>query len=221
MTTLTPAGTLYEMDLRLRPNGSSGVLVTSIAAFEQYQESEAWTWEHQALSRARVVYGPHTLVQAFDRVRKRVLSQQRDEAKIRREVEDMRQRMRDHLGSRPAVSDEPVVVDLKQDSGGLADIEFIVQYLILANSFKPPELFEFTDNVRQLDAAAKVGVLAEDVAERLRSHYIAYRTTVHREALQGRGKRLTEDTELAQRRQDVQAIWHLVFDHDKINEDTP
>jgi len=99
MTTLTPAGTLYDMDLRLRPNGSSGVLVTSITAFEQYQASEAWTWEHQALSRARIVYGPSNLVQAFNDVRKRILSLERDEATVRRDVRDMRQRMRTHLGS--------------------------------------------------------------------------------------------------------------------------
>jgi len=96
----------------------------------------------------------------------------------------------------------------------VVEIEFIVQYLILANSFKHPELFEFTDNIRQLDAAAKASVLGEDIAARLRSHYIAYRTTVHREALQGRGKRIAEDAELAQRRQDVQAIWRVVFDID-------
>ncbi len=210
MTTLTPAGTLYEMDLRLRPNGSSGVLVTGIEAFERYQLDSAWTWEHQALSRARMVYGPDSLVDQFEQVRKSVLGQERNLPELQAEVRDMRQRMRKHLGSE-VLSEE---IDLKQDAGGLADVEFIVQYLVLAHAAKHPELIEFTDNIRLLEAATQVQVLDERSGAQLKEHYVAYRTLVHRQALQGQGKRLIEDAELAQRRQDVQAIWQHVLDID-------
>jgi len=208
MATLTPAGTLYEIDLRLRPNGSSGVLVTGIDTFEQYQMNSAWTWEHQALSRARIVFGPNSLAARFQGVRHRVLAQMRDSDRLRQEVRDMRQKMRDHLGSKE--TDDKI--DLKQDAGGLADIEFIVQYLVLAHAQKHPELFEFTDNVRQIEAAADAGLLDTAHAVQLKEHYLAYRSHVHRQALQGHGKEFIENAELAQRRREVQQLWQLVLD---------
>lgn len=208
MTTLTPAGILYEMDLRLRPNGSSGVLVTGIQAFEQYQLESAWTWEHQALSRARMVFGPESLVESFQEVRHRVLSQNRDIGELREEVRNMRRKMRDHLGSKA----DDGKIDLKQDAGGLADIEFIVQFLVLAYAKKHPELLEFTDNIRQLEAATSAGLLEKTHGEQLKEHYLAYRTCVHRQALQGYGKQLIETTELAERRGKVQQLWQHVLD---------
>jgi len=208
MTTLTPAGTLYDIDLRLRPNGSSGVLVTGIEAFEQYQLESAWTWEHQALSRARMVFGPESLAKRFQDLRHRVLAQCRDSEALRQEVREMRQKMRDHLGSK----DSDDKIDLKQDAGGLADIEFIVQYLVLAFAQKHPELFEFTDNVRQIEAATDAGLLDQAHGTQLKEHYLAYRTYVHRQALQGYGKQLIENAEIAQRRREVQQLWQHVLD---------
>ncbi len=208
MTTLTPAGTLYEMDLRLRPNGNSGVLVTGIDAFEKYQLESAWTWEHQALSRARMVFGPESLAKQFQNVRHRILSKNRDDEALRDEVRNMRRKMRDHLGSKESEDK----IDLKQDAGGLADIEFIVQYLVLAYAEKHPELIEFTDNIRQLEAATREGLLDETHGVQLKEHYLAFRTYVHRQALQGYGKRLIENAELAQRRHEVRSIWQHVLD---------
>jgi len=216
MTTLTPAGILYDIDLRLRPNGSSGVLVTGIEAFERYQKDSAWTWEHQALTRARIVYGPASLCAEFDQVRQRILSIPRDHATLRDDVVAMRERMREHLGSNSSATPVPEnaarTIDLKQDAGGLADIEFIAQYLLLAFGSTHPELIEFTDNIRQLEAAAKAGLISTEVAARLSEHYLAFRTLVHREALQGRGKQLIEDQDLATRRHDVQLIWRDVLE---------
>jgi len=215
MTTLTPAGILYDVDLRLRPNGSSGVLVTGIDSFERYQTDSAWTWEHQALTRARMVYGPDSLAEKFVEVRRRILGKPRDQAMLSDEVASMRRKMREHLGSKSSEGDSPegagTVIDLKQDAGGLADIEFIVQYLVLANGGNHPELIEFTDNVRQLEAAERVGVISPEIAGQLKEHYLAFRTILHRRALQGHGKQLIEDAELAHRRLDVRTIWQHVL----------
>ena len=149
MTTATPAGILYEIDLRLRPNGSSGMLVTGIETFEGYQRGDAWTWEHQALMRARIVVSGPSLSKQFDQLRRVVLGQPRSPDELREAVSAMRKRMRDALGS--AESDR---MHLKQDDGGVADIEFVVQYLVLANAAEHPTLLTYTDNVRVLESVS-------------------------------------------------------------------
>ena len=133
LTTLTAAGTLYETDTRLRPNGKSGLLVSSLEAFREYQLSEAWTWEHQALVRARVVVGSQRLRDRFDVIRTEVLGQRRDHGELRQQVREMRERMRRELSR-----GNSELFDLKQGHGGIADIEFVVQYLVLAHVCTAP-----------------------------------------------------------------------------------
>ena len=179
MTTATPAGILYEIDLRLRPNGSSGMLVTGIETFEGYQRGDAWTWEHQALMRARIVVSGPSLSKQFDQLRRVVLGQPRSPDELREAVSAMRKRMRDALGS--AESDR---MHLKQDDGGVADIEFVVQYLVLANAAEHPTLLTYTDNVRVLESVNALGLVTEDVAKQLTNCYLELRARLHRRALQ-------------------------------------
>ncbi len=134
LTTRTGAGDLYEVDTRLRPSGRAGLLVSAVEAFAEYQHRQAWTWEHQALARARVVAGPTALAERFQIIRREILQRERDPDVLRREVRDMRERMRAELDASTAE-----VFDLKQGRGGIADIEFVVQYAVLANASRYPE----------------------------------------------------------------------------------
>jgi len=179
MSTVTPAGVLYEIDLRLRPNGTSGVLVSGLDAFAQYQEGDAWTWEHQALIRARMVFGRARLRRQFEGIRTRVLAQERSERELREAVASMRERMRSALGR---VSEGQF--HLKQGAGGVADIEFIVQFLVLAYSAKYPVLLEFTDNIRILDTVEALALMPANEVAILRGSYLALREYLHRQALQ-------------------------------------
>lgn len=179
MGTTTPAGVLYEIDLRLRPNGTSGVLVSGIDAFSQYQQGDAWTWEHQALIRARVVFGKSTLRRRFDDIRAHVLAQTRSESELRDAVVSMRERMRSTLGN--SREDH---FHLKQDAGGVADIEFIVQFLVLAYSAEHPELLQFTDNIRILNTVESLRLIPAKETETLRDSYLALREYLHHQALQ-------------------------------------
>ena len=178
MGTRTPAGVLYEIDLRLRPNGTAGVLITGIESFAAYQLSDAWTWEHQALMRARLVYGSADLEKRFDDVRQQVLASERPADELRAAVANMRERMRQAFGSTEAGK-----MHLKQDAGGIADIEFIVQYLVLAHSKKHPQLLAYTDNVRVLDTVSALALLPEEQCRVLREAYLVLREQLHRQAL--------------------------------------
>ena len=178
MSTRTPAGVLYEIDTRLRPNGQSGLLVTAFEAYEQYQRQQAWTWEHQALVRSRMVAGVAALQQRFDAMRVTVLQQPRSVDVLRGEVVAMRQRMRENLASGRAGG-----MDLKQDAGGVVDIEFLVQYLVLAHASAHLELCAVTDNIRLLDALQTAGLLAPADASTLRDDYRELRARLHRQAL--------------------------------------
>ncbi|MWV15357.1 bifunctional [glutamate--ammonia ligase]-adenylyl-L-tyrosine phosphorylase/[glutamate--ammonia-ligase] adenylyltransferase [Pseudomonas sp. L-22-4S-12] len=213
LTTQTTSGQLYEVDMRLRPSGASGLLVSSLGAFQRYQESEAWTWEHQALVRARVLVGCPRVGAAFERVRAAVLCRPRDLATLRGEVSEMRAKMRDNLGS-PATAagtaanafDAATSFDLKQDAGGIVDIEFMVQYAALAWSREHPQLLRFTDNMRILDGLRDAGLIpAEDVAL-LQDAYKAYRAAAHRQALQKQPGTVGGEQFAAERR-GVMRIW--------------
>lgn len=179
MGTSTPAGVLYEIDMRLRPNGSSGVLVTSIEAFANYQKSEAWTWEHQALMRTRIVASNNDLTQRFNQIRAAVLGLPRSADEVREAVANMRERMRSVLGNH-----RQGYMHLKQDAGGVADIEFIVQYFVLAHASQYPALLDYTDNVRVLDVVERHQLLPESDTRLLREAYISLRERLHRLALQ-------------------------------------
>ncbi len=191
LTTQTNSGQLYEVDMRLRPSGASGLLVSSLGAFARYQESEAWTWEHQALVRARVLVGCPRVAGEFAAIRAKVLSRQRDLATLRTEVSEMRAKMRNALGSKETSAGTGVNAfaatasfDLKQDAGGIVDIEFMVQYAALAWSCQHPELLQYTDNMRILDGLQQAGLLAAADVLLLQEAYKAYRTAAHRQGLQ-------------------------------------
>lgn len=201
MGTTTPAGMLYEIDMRLRPNGSSGVLVTGIEAFANYQQADAWTWEHQALMRARIVLAKPELRLRFNQIRAAVLGLSRSEDELRDAVAKMRERMRDALGSH-----QEGHMHLKQDAGGVADIEFIVQYLVLANSSKYPQLLTYTDNIRVLDIVEHEQLLDQTDTRLLRDAYLILRERLHRQALQELPPMAPLDEELVRVRDAIVAL---------------
>ncbi|ENU31011.1 glutamate-ammonia-ligase adenylyltransferase [Acinetobacter sp. CIP-A165] len=182
MTTQTLDGRVYEIDTRLRPSGEAGMLVTSLKAFEQYQQKHAWLWEHQALVRARSIAGDTQLCQQFETVRCKILTQVRDENVVRDEVIKMRQKMKDHLGS-SSEQKKHGIFHLKQDAGGIVDIEFMAQYAVLAWSGTNTDLAHFSDNVRILEDAAKAGCLSSEDATALIQAYLRERAESHRLAL--------------------------------------
>jgi glutamate-ammonia-ligase adenylyltransferase len=174
LTIRTHSGALYEVDTRLRPSGRDGTMVSSLAAFERYQREDAWVWEHQALVRARPVAGDAAVGAAFNRIRRDVLCRPRDRGELRAAIVDMRRR----IGGATSAS-----VDLKREPGGIVDIEFMVQYLVLAWAHEHNSLADWTDNVRILETAAAVGLLGSDTAAQLKDAYLALRSERHREAL--------------------------------------
>ncbi len=205
LTARTPAGLLYEVDMRLRPSGDSGMLVSSLGAFEAYQHNQAWTWEHQALLRARPIAGDPVVAERFKAIRRAVLSQERDPDKLRAEVVDMREKMRASLDK----SDKERF-DLKQGVGGIADIEFMVQYAVLRWASSHPDLLEWTDNIRLLEGLARHDIFAGDVVEALSDAYRIFRSASHRLALQERSALVSQD-DLVQEREQVKGIWESLM----------
>jgi glutamate-ammonia-ligase adenylyltransferase len=207
LTMHSAAGRLYEVDMRLRPNGKGGFLMTGIDAFERYQRQDAWTWEHQALLRARAVSGDAHLRQAFEAARRRVLCAAVHRDTLRTDVLEMRVRMRRELSKAG-----PGQFDIKQDAGGIADIEFLVQYWVLAAANVHPDLLTYTDNIRQLEGLAAVGVLERATALWLTDAYIGYRTVLHHLSLEGEGERVVDAVPYAETRARVVEIWRETFD---------
>ncbi|MGL5287218.1 MAG: bifunctional [glutamate--ammonia ligase]-adenylyl-L-tyrosine phosphorylase/[glutamate--ammonia-ligase] adenylyltransferase [Aeromonas sp.] len=208
-STRTASGILYEVDMRLRPSGDAGLLVCSLAAFEHYQQSEAWTWEHQALVRARPIHGDATLLADFARVRREVLSRERDLAELGRQVCEMRAKMRDHLNKAGAGE-----FDLKQSPGGMVDIEFIAQYLVLAYAAEHPDaLTLWSDNVRIFDECVMTGVLTLAEAEGLKHAYVQIRDLGHRLKLSELSRRVADD-ELPAERAHVTKMWRQLLEPD-------
>ena len=187
--------------MRLRPNGASGMLVSSLEAFEDYQRRSAWTWEKQALVRARVVCGNDAIARRFRQVRSGVLGRPRDAAELRREVVEMRERMRQELDK--SSGDR---VDLKQSRGGIVDVEFMVQCGVLLWSGTQAELLKFTDNLNLLDAFARHGLLPDEDVRLLAEAYCAIRQRINHLALQEKPP-LTGTDELAAYREAVARIW--------------
>jgi glutamate-ammonia-ligase adenylyltransferase len=207
----TPAGTLYEVDMRLRPSGNAGMLVSSLTAFGKYQRQEAWTWEHQALVRARVVAGDSRLAERFAAVRQQVLTQARDGGKLREEVGAMRQKMLGHLSSAAPGHHQSGIFALKQDRGGIVDIEFMVQYGVLAWAHEYPELTRYPDNVRILEGFATLGLLPGDAASQLKDAYLQYRARSHRLALSHREANV-KDSEFHSERRLVSHWWQALIE---------
>ncbi|WP_028942211.1 bifunctional [glutamate--ammonia ligase]-adenylyl-L-tyrosine phosphorylase/[glutamate--ammonia-ligase] adenylyltransferase [Pseudomonas vranovensis] len=213
LTTQTNSGQLYDVDMRLRPSGASGLLVSSLGAFERYQQNEAWTWEHQALVRARVLAGCPQVGKAFEEVRARVLGQAQDLAKLRSEVSEMRAKMRDNLGTKLSAAgtganafDAGVPFDIKQDAGGIVDIEFMVQYAALAWSHDHPAILRWTDNIRILEELEQAGLMPASDAVLLREVYKAFRSAAHRQALQKQAG-VIDAGQFVQERREVRRIW--------------
>jgi len=208
LTTQTPSGVLYEADMRLRPNGASGMLVSSLDAFQTYQLEDAWTWEHQALTRARAVAGDPRVKARFEEIRRQVLTRPRDAERLREEVRQMRERMRRELARR-----EQDRFDLKQAEGGIADIEFVVQYSVLRWAHEYPDLLDFSDNIRMLDGLARHHLLEGDEAQRLADAYRTFRAAYHRNTLQDQPG-LVDGRCCAQEREAVVEIWRRLMGGD-------
>ena len=178
-STRTSSGILYEVDARLRPSGAAGMLVSTFDAFADYQHHEAWTWEHQALVRARIVYGDSELSARFNSIRHEILSLPRDAEKLQTEVREMREKMRAHLGNKHKDR-----WDIKADAGGITDIEFITQYLVLRYASGEPGLTRWSDNVRILELLARYENMTEAEASALTHAYVTLRDALHHLALQ-------------------------------------
>jgi glutamate-ammonia-ligase adenylyltransferase len=205
MSTLTPAGILYETDLRLRPDGASGLLVSSVEAFQDYQRHQAWTWEHQALTRARFCCGDRAVGERFDEIKDAVLCQPRDLGKLRTEVLEMRQKM---LDGHPNPSD---LFDIKHDRGGLVDVEFAVQYLVLAHAHRYPEMTANIGNIALLRRAGELGLIPADLGVAAGDAYRELRRRQHALKLQGLDHARAEHGGLAQEIHAVQGLWRYVF----------
>ena len=205
LTSYTGSGRLYEVDMRLRPSGNSGQLVASLESFADYQQKEAWVWEHQALTRARALSGEAELIDAFNQCRNRILSQHRDPHTLKDEVVKMREKMREHLDT----ANQETNFDIKQSRGGIIDIEFMVQYLVLAWSEQHPSLMLYSDNIRQIEAATEVGLLTSGVAERLIDSYKLYRAHTHRLTLQKQGRVVPKEALIANQKW-VTQVWQAL-----------
>ncbi|GAB2874322.1 bifunctional [glutamate--ammonia ligase]-adenylyl-L-tyrosine phosphorylase/[glutamate--ammonia-ligase] adenylyltransferase [Microbulbifer echini] len=195
LQTRTLSGPLYEVDTRLRPSGNSGLLVTSMTAFEKYQRESAWTWEHQALVRARPVAGSGPLCEDFQALRLRLLCEPRNEGKLREEVIAMRNKMRTHLDKS---NDQNF--DLKHGPGGIVDIEFLVQYAALAWAQTAPSIVRYTDNIRILESLNDAGLMPAKQVGHLIDAYKAYRSEGHRLALQHLPGTVSDDRFTAERK---------------------
>jgi glutamate-ammonia-ligase adenylyltransferase len=205
LTTRTPGGILYEVDMRLRPSGKSGPLVTSLAAFRDYQRDHAWTWEHQALVRARPVAGSPALARQFAQVREEILCRPRDPAKLKTEVREMRDKM-----AAEKLRHDDTQADVKHDPGGIVDIEFMVQYWVLRWAHERPGLTRHTENIQLLEALKAEGLLEPARAELLMEAYRRYLSVEHRLKLMERGS-LANPAELGDWPAKVRQIWDEVF----------
>ena len=201
LNTMTAGGVLYETDLRLRPDGISGLLVSPLDAFRDYQLYRAQTWEHQALTRARFCAGDAALAAPFEAIRREVLAAARDKAKLRDEIIAMREKMRAEKKDRAGQ------LDLKHTRGGIVDVEFIVQYLILAYSHEHAEFLGNLGNFALLTRAAALGILDEDTAASVGKAYLAYRERQHLARNNNELKTWISPDELGDERRAVTLAW--------------
>ncbi|MDZ7868765.1 MAG: bifunctional [glutamate--ammonia ligase]-adenylyl-L-tyrosine phosphorylase/[glutamate--ammonia-ligase] adenylyltransferase [Rheinheimera sp.] len=174
-TTRTASGLLYEVDTRLRPSGNAGLLTVHVDTYGDYLRQDAWTWEHQALARTRLIYGDAAIAHRFEQIRAEILAKPRDLAALRGEVRDMRQKLREHHGV--------ASTEVKHRAGGIVDLEFISQFLVLGYGALYPALYQYSDNIRILDAAAACGLMSLAQAEQLQQAYQQLRSSSHRQTL--------------------------------------
>lgn len=202
---LTSAGLLYETDLQLRPDGNSGLLVSSVAAFREYQLKKAWVWEHQAITRARFVAGDASIGKAFDQIRIEVITQPRDLEKLRAEVLSMRHKMR------AANPDKADLFDLKHSHGGIIDVEFLVQFLVLKYAAKYSQLTENIGNIALLKRCGELGIIEMGLANTVADAYRDYRRLQHSIRLQGISQARVELSQVESQRLAVIELWHQVL----------
>jgi glutamate-ammonia-ligase adenylyltransferase len=207
LTMHSAAGRLYEVDVRLRPSGKGGMLITRVGAFAEYQEKEAWTWEHQALMHARAVAGDAALRAEFERVRVDVLMRCVKRDTLRAEVRSMRERMRKELSKARPGSGK---FDIKQDAGGTADIEFLAQYWALLYAGTHPPVVMFADTIRQLESVASADLVPQETVDTLTHAYRKYRERAHHLSLD-QGEAVVQAEEFAEVRAAVTAIWHATM----------
>jgi len=205
MTTHTSAGILFDVDTALRPDGASGMLVSTVAAFENYQNHSAWVWEHQALTRARFCSGDVAIGVRFDQIRESVLRQPRDVPKLKQEVLAMRQKMRD------AHQNRSQQFDLKQDAGGMIDIEFIVQYLVLLHAANYPQLTGNIGNIALLRMCDELGLIPQGSGIAVGDAYRDFRKLQHLARLQGNEDARVEFDEIAPQSTAAKQLWEHVF----------
>jgi glutamate-ammonia-ligase adenylyltransferase len=205
LNSLTAAGMLYETDLQLRPDGASGLLVSSVDAFSEYQQHKAWIWEHQAITRANFSAGDESIGRAFEQIRYDVITQSRDVKALKASVVDMRQRMR---ANHVAVAG---VFDLKQSEGGIIDVEFMVQFLVLAHAHQHPELTENIGNIALLRRLAELGVIEKEEANRVASAYLAFRKLQHASRLQGHSKAQVASSLVQDHVEAVKSLWNKLM----------
>lgn len=207
-STRLSSGVLYEVDARLRPEGEAGPLICSMFGYENYLRHKAWTWELQALVRARAVLGPSRLVNAFNSVRDEIIRRPRDKEKLRQEVIAMRDKMRASL-VRGRINE----FDIKQGFGGMTDIEFIAQYLVLANACEHKDMVLWSDNVRIFEECARLELIPKEQAKALINAYLSIRNCYHKRSLQGRD-RVVKHGELMEERALVQDCWREIMQDD-------
>ncbi len=201
----TSAGALFETDLQLRPSGSSGLLVSPVAAFEEYQERAAWPWEHQALTRARCCAGDKAVGIEFENIRARILKRERDPAALAKEVLAMREKLH------AAHPNKSGLFDLKHDRGGMIDIEFTVQFLVLAHAHRHEELTQNLGNIALLGMAAKLGLIPATLAEDCRNAYRKFRRLQHALRLNGAQYARVPLEQVAAKSEAVRNLWKAVF----------
>src|SRR5216117_15561 len=204
LTARTSAGALFDTDLRLRPSGAAGLLVSPIEAFARYQEHDAWVWEHQALSRARYSAGDSRVGQVFESIRERILRRSREPAALAKEILAMREKMH------AAHPNKSGLFDIKHDAGGMIDIEFTVQYLGLARAHEFPALTKNLVNIALLGMAAELGLLPKGLAERCRIAYREYRRTQHALRLNGAQYARVPHAQVAAHLAAVRELWQHI-----------
>lgn len=208
LTTQTRDGRAYEMDMRLRPSGNAGVMIVSVHAFELYQADKAWAWEHQALVRARAIAGDKAVMAQFEAIRTKILTGARTLSQVQQDVHAMRQKMQSHLSSHKAHT-----FDLKQDMGGLVDIEFLAQFMVLGFAHQYPNLAIWSDNVRIFEEIFKAGLWDKQRCDGLTDAYLRLRQKTHELALSDKSI-ITDDTDWQEVRAFVQSVWQAVMGQD-------
>ena len=207
MTTHTPAGILFDIDVALRPDGASGLLVSSFSAFDKYQRQSAWIWEHQALTRARFCAGDAGIGARFEVLREAVLRQPREATALKNEILAMRKKMQD------AHPNPSGLFDIKHDAGGMIDIEFIVQYLVLQHAATHPEMTGDIGNIALLKLAGDLQLINAALANSVADAYRTFRKMQHQIRLKGEDRARVTITQVADASTAVRRLWQEVFDH--------